>query len=333
MTKPDVERPLSRATCRAVAELLGAIDRVSLVGSGLVHHVYRVSGPHGTLIVKQRGSECAGLPGIAVLPEDITYEQSALSALAAVAPDLVPSVLNFVREDSALVLTDLPIDYSLDDVLRDGGVTPADCNRVGAALGRVHTGLATLDAESIDQRPEYYEKNLYERIGYHGEPVLDAVADRLRSQERQLVWGDPSPKNIGFGRVMSGVSFYDFEAFHCGNRVFDLGFLAGHVLLHTFARPDRAGSLLGALMDGYEHTCAASVEGDLVGQVALAIIAYRAWSPVVLYPIDLPDGDSPGDLIQRAVKLVPHCDGRWEPLARALVPQCPVALSAADSRP
>lgn len=173
------------------------------------------------------------------------YEVAYFRTAAELVPSAVPRILGEDAEAGLFAMEWLdPVRHRLwKTELRDGRADPADAERVGAALVRIHAGTA--------DRPEVAERFPTDAI-FHAirlEPYLEAtaarhpdLAERLHElvaitagTKRALVHGDVSPKNILLGP--DGPVLLDAECAWYGDPAFDLAFCLNHTLLKCLWTP------------------------------------------------------------------------------------------------
>lgn len=101
----------------------------------------------------------------------------------------------------------------------------------------------------------YFRQNLQYRIGFLGMSVADELVNQLVCMDRQIIFGDLSPKNIGIS-PSGELTTCDLESAHRGNAVFDAVFLLAHLLLHSKDDPVRTIEMFhdGYLLDDEELT-------------------------------------------------------------------------------
>jgi 5-methylthioribose kinase len=171
----------------------------------------------------------------------IWTESATLGVLHDILPeDMVPRVLFEDRPNYLFAMTCAPDDsVTWKSLLMDGRVDPELAARLGAVLGTIHADGSThpalrgrlADTSLFDQlRVDPYYRTVAKR---HPDlaPKIEALiaAMDLPTEERTLVLGDFSPKNILVHR--GGLVLLDFECAHAGDPTFDLGFFLTHLLL------------------------------------------------------------------------------------------------------
>lgn len=277
------------AACRPHA---GRITRVQACTGGNVSHVFRVHGEAGRVIVKVRGRQFAQIPHIATDPALIAIEHRALLLHHALLPDLFPKVLAFLSEAHAMVMTDVfPDGRTWREHLDQRPATAEECTILGTVLARIHRATAGLSPLRDGDGDDLFRAE--HAYGYClracGHPALEEACRRLDALPgRQLVLGDPCPKNLSLadGRA----AFVDLDNVHHGAPLFDLGYLLAHLVLHHAARPEHLRPLAAEFLDAY--TLPGSHRpwrGDsLLAVVAAGVLLYRLESRIVPYPSAIP---------------------------------------------
>ncbi|QEH35902.1 methylthioribose kinase [Aquisphaera giovannonii] len=189
----------------------------------------------------------------------IWAERSALGLLATILPDgMVPAVLFEDRDEYLFAMSCAPDDSATwKSHLMAGRIDPEIARGLGETLAQIHIlapGRPALRGELADRslfeklRVDPYYRTIARR---HPEvaPAIEsliAAMDDLPEEERTLVLGDYSPKNILVHA--RGVVLLDFECAHAGDASFDLGFFMSHLLLKAvradLAHPGAGGPYL-----------------------------------------------------------------------------------------
>ncbi|MGW7312256.1 phosphotransferase family protein [Streptomyces sp. NPDC054865] len=294
-TTPELAAVLGPHLLRVLAACrphTGRIARVEACAGGNVSHVFRIRGEAGHVIVKVRGRRFARIPHLATDPALIAVEHRALTLHHGLLPDLFPEVLAFLPEAHTMVMTDVfPDGRSWREHLDPHPATPEECARLGGALSKIHCATAGLpplrdgDGDDVFRAEHAY--------GYClracGHPALDEVCQRLDSLPgRQLILGDPSPKNLS---VADGrTAFVDLDNVHHGAPLFDLGYLLGHLVLHHASRPEHVRPLAAAFLDAYALPGPRQPwrEDPLLAAAAAGVLLYRLEASTVPYPPTAP---------------------------------------------
>jgi aminoglycoside phosphotransferase (APT) family kinase protein len=203
------------------------------------------------------------------------YEVAYFRTAGEIIPAAVPRILGEDAEAGLFAMEWLdPHDHRLwKEELRQGRADPADAERVGSTLVRIHSGTAG-KAEVAARFPT---DAIFHAIRL--EPYLEATARRhpalaerlydlvrvTASTHRALVHGDVSPKNILLGP--DGPVLLDAECAWYGDPAFDLAFCLNHMLLKGLWSPaarDRFRAcfrtLAATYLDGVTWEPAAEVE-------------------------------------------------------------------------
>lgn len=293
---------------------VGDESHITEVSGGSVHHVYRVDAPHTAYYLKIRGQSFSRVPNVKVDPSDIRYEEKALRLCSTAMPNTFPSVVAYDEARSALLMTDVlqKGGRSLESILDSGDLSLEVAKTVGKTLGQAHIALSRLD-EAIrdDGDNKQYERNLRFRLSKFNYPSLDETVTLLRNQPRQLILGDVCPKNIGV-RVDGSISFFDLEQVHKGNPVFDLGFLLGHIPLHTQVHSVKNNPIGTAVLQGYldENDI---VDADLLTTIASATVLYRLQNDVIPYTCALNEQERSDVIAEARGYLTRSAEGTvWE---------------------
>jgi 5-methylthioribose kinase len=253
----------------------------------MVHHVFKLRGEENTAYLKIRGRRFANLDiDYPLDPKDILFEKKALKAFHRVAPDVFPEVLAFDIDRAAILMTDVnPSEKTFVDRFANNEVNVDIVTQIGRTLGRVHTAVGEIPNPMGRKKTtrEYneakYNQILDEKVTRNfGYQVLEDTAEALRAQPKQLIIGDAAPKNIGL-KESNTVSIYDLDAAHMGNTDFDVGYLLGHIILHSADNDKNLEEFPRAFISGYleEHGI---TDMKVVRNVALATILYRLDSDI-----------------------------------------------------
>ncbi|WP_221354644.1 phosphotransferase family protein [Streptomyces beigongshangae] len=275
------------ADCRPHTGVPLVTERVS---GGNVAHVFSVRGPAGRVIIKIRREHFARIPSLRADPALIGDERRLLALYHAAAPGVFPRVLAFHDDTHAMVLSDVfPDGRTYHQHLTERSATVREMARLGRALRRVHQ--ATRDAHApqrqhLDPRFPAYRRDFALRS--LGHPALDAACAEMAGRpEHQLVLGDLAPKNISITDARIGLC--DLDNAHHGWPLYDLGYFAGHLLIHHLNRPRELPALLTALLTGYDgERTLTRPDAALAATVAAGIVLYRLGDSVVPYSAGQP---------------------------------------------
>lgn len=261
---------------------------ITPVSGGLVHHVYKIVTNRAVYYLKVRGTTFAKMPSVKSRPEDIEFEYRALKQFHAIAPQSFPEVIAYDRAGSKILLSSIMTpDTNLEFLLNNGTVNSAHIECIAQLVAYVHRELC--DSSEIirgQNEDEYYENNLCYRLSSLGrQPLNDSVA-RLQKHKKQIIFGDLSPKNMAIDD--KGVYICDLDAAHYGNVVFDIGFFAGHLLLHTFNQ--RNSYLAEAFINTYLNNTSSHITDEdekLLARIMIGTCIYRLDNLMV--PYNLPN--------------------------------------------
>jgi tRNA A-37 threonylcarbamoyl transferase component Bud32 len=216
-------------------------------------------------------------------PDRILAEADALSLFKTMTPAHVPAVLARDDDELVIILELAPPDrHEWRELLMQG-----KCDQsVGRTLGQI---LSTWHHQSrtmvLPERLENGKARLYElRVApFHLDlatrwvgsgALLRSLADELMESSECLVHGDFSPKNVLHGP--SGTWVIDAEVAHRGAPVFDLAFLAAHLLIKATHLPQLRTPLhatLRAFLDAY--ACQIPQLPERLAEHAGAVIGVR----------------------------------------------------------
>ncbi|MER6408991.1 aminoglycoside phosphotransferase family protein [Streptomyces viridosporus] len=279
--------PRVLADCRLHTGVPLVIERVS---GGNVAHVFSVRGPASRVIIKIRREHFARIPSLRADPALIGAERRLLELYHAAAPGVFPRVLAFHDDTHAMVLSDVfPDGRTYHQHLLERSATVGEIARLGRTLRRIHQ--ATRDArapqrQALDPRFPAYQRDFALRS--LGHPALDAACVEMADRpEGQLVLGDLAPKNISLTGARIGLC--DLDNAHHGWPLYDLGYFAGHLLIHHLSRPHELPALVTALLMGYQgkRTLTRS-DAALTATVAAGVVLYRLGNGVVPYSLGQP---------------------------------------------
>jgi len=262
---------------------------ITPVSGGLVHHIYKIVTNRAVYYLKVRGTKFAKMPSVESRPEDIEFEYRALKQFHAVAPQSFPEVIAYDRTGSRILLSSIMTpDNNLEFLLNNGVINDADVERIARLIVRIHRELRS-SSEIIrgQNESEYYENNLYYRLSsLNRQPLKDAAA-RLHKHKKQIIFGDLSPKNMAIDD--KGVYICDLDAAHYGNVIFDIGFFAGHLLLHTFNQRDShiAETFVSTTYLNNAGSHITDEDEDLLARIMIGTCIYRLDNLVV--PYNLPN--------------------------------------------
>jgi len=274
----------------ACARHTGPITRVERATGGNVSHVFRVHGATGHVVLKIRGTRLANIPTISTDPALIAHEHSALQIYGHAAPDLFPTVLDFLPDADALVMTDVfPDGRSWHEHLDHHPATTGDTARLGRELARVHHAIAAVTTPIRPHGDDRFREHTFDFcLRPTGHPaLLTACAQLAALPGQQLVLGDVAPKNLSV--TGDRVAFIDLDNVHRNAPLYDLAYLLAHVLLHHLRWPDTATALATALLDAYARSDATPAQArrwaddPLMATVAAGVLLYRLAARITPY--------------------------------------------------
>lgn len=265
----------------------------SSLGGGVSNTVIRVQWRDGCLVAKQP------LPNLAVeddWPADVArvhneaaaaraYER--ILARADVDRGWVPEVAFENENDHVVAVACAPADATMwKHELLGGRVDPDVARITGAILGTVHAeaaGDTALRAQFTNKRPfdqlrvDPYHRTTAKRHPEVREPIL-AEAERTMNQDRTLVHGDYSPKNVLVDRTRDTPEAWmlDFEVAHWGDPAFDTAFMLNHLFIKSLYVADRHEACADAartFWSTYDERVSWDVERETVAELGVLMLA------------------------------------------------------------
>lgn len=226
---------------------------------GVSSDIWKVETPERTLCIKR------ALPKLKVQQdwfapvERNRYEHRWYEIARDTVPHSAPRILAFDDEALLFVMEYLPPETHRlwKAELLAGKVDPEFAAQVGETLGRIHQRTAG-DAEvaRMFNTGKYFEQlrlEPYLRATATRHPALATSLHRLADQtarnQRALVHGDVSPKNLMSGP--SGPVFLDAECAWYGDPAFDVAFCLNHLMLKRAVIPEA----LDALRESSHQLC------------------------------------------------------------------------------
>ena len=189
----------------------------------------------------------------------IWTESATLGVLQAILPEgTVPELLFEDRPNYLFAMTCAPDDSATWKThLMAGQIDPGIAAQLGTILGTIHAEApkhpalrGTLaDTTLFDElRVDPYYRTTARRHPDLAPRFDKLIADMNRpDQERTLVLGDFSPKNILVHA--NGLILLDFECAHAGDPAFDLGFFLTHLLLKAIHAHQKSPTQAEAFLD------------------------------------------------------------------------------------
>lgn len=255
---------------------LPRLTSVEVATGGVIHDVFRLVADTGErFYLKIRGNRFSSLPQFTCNPHDIIYEYKATVLLHDIAPENTPYPLFFDAERHFMILTDaLPNGQTLESLLCTREIRPTILNTIGTTLGFIHEGLKGV-REPIRGESEnlFLSTKLQQKFGRSNHPILNRLIEELSIQSaHQLIIGDLLPKNIGVNNDGLLITFFDLEDVHLGTIDFELGYLIGHLILHSHNSTE-AIDYISSLLKGYQKDDDQSVNRLKI--VALGSVIHR----------------------------------------------------------
>lgn len=299
-------------------QLNAKVLNVRVAKGGLAHYVYKVTTKKGNVYVKVRGKHFSMLPHIAMDPTLIKFEKQALQILSKIDAKTFPRLLGSDLKNNLIIMSDImPNDRTFEVDLNSGVVTKKDSENLGRTLALIHLKLSKIEKILINRDEQFYQKLLFYRFGIRSNTALDELIVDLKKLPKQLILGDLSPKNINLS-AKGDYSFCDFENFHYGNTITDLGFLAAGIIIHNLNNRKRGVSLLNAFLKGYSNILSTRNEEGLIKKIVLGIILYRLDNPIIPYSLPISSNRKIG-IVKNINKLLDKEKNiSWRELAQAV---------------
>ena len=288
---------LSPDAVSQLRRLLGDNVSEEEITDGVVHQVVRLKSSRSLVILKHRGFHCRRIPTAPLDPHDVRFEARALQLLNSLFPNLFPALLYFDEIAHTLILSDLAA-VDLEEGRRFlNSASPQrlklGCNLIVQTLAECHRSMRQ-SLPDVSLRPDgdqaFFNRNMFERIGYHGTEAAEALVQALAKLPRQLIIGDFGPKNMLIGEHSFRV--FDLEHVHRGPVVFDVAFFLAHVVLHRMHTDSAEAiqALIDELLVNYESVYSMNSDDRVViGPIIAAVMAYRLKNPIVPYALNLTD--------------------------------------------
>jgi aminoglycoside phosphotransferase (APT) family kinase protein len=212
---------------------------------GVSSDIWRIDLPVGPVCVKRALAKLRVAADWHAPVERNRFEAAWMRRANAAVPGAAPKLLGQDERTGALAMQFLPpADHPLwKTQLRDGHADPAFAAQVATRLARIHATTAadpTVAAE-FPTDAIFFEIRLepYLRATASAHPDLasrlEALIATTQQNQRALVHGDVSPKNILAGA--NGPVFLDAECAWWGDPAFDLAFCLNHLLLKCLWTP------------------------------------------------------------------------------------------------
>ncbi len=265
---------------------LPKLRSASVAFGGVAHYVFRLESDSNAFYLKIRDDHFPNIPSIKIDPADIAYEFKALSLLHVLLPDNFPEVVYFDPVRAFIVETSVnPDGKTLQQLFYEHIIDHNISCTFGETLRRVHDATKPItDPIRGNKEEAFFVTKLQHRFGYRHNHVLSEMIHELtHNHPRQLIIGDPSPKNVAIGSDGKHLVFFDLEDVHQGCAVFDVGFVLGHLILHCC---DSAVNAIMAVNGFLESYGVKDCDLRILRILALGTILYRLDS-IIPYPIDL----------------------------------------------
>lgn len=321
LQNPRVEERTENSYARLQAIIgahVGQVSGITDVTGGLIHRVLKLHGDRGVAVLKIRGESPVSFPEERIEPRDIDFERDALNLLWGLEPAVFPRVLGCDNERGVMLLSDImPEGVNLETRLNRGTVEPAEMRALGGIVGRIHRKLQNYSEPIRPDDEEEYRNRLQYTIGRYGHPMLDRVVEQVATPQ-QLTLTDLAPKNIGRDAV-GNPTICDPKWIFRGDLRYALGYLAGHMLVHSLDNVQRANDLTFAVLKGIQDSLPDFDKNDEVVQgVALGSVIYRTLHhKTVPYRLLIPQ-DEREKKAERAFDLLDKGTRDWEEIIRTL---------------
>ena len=286
--KSKISPLIKLSLLKFISETVGSTYRIDKIYGGLVHDVYKIRSRNISYL-KIRGKCFSMIPSLSINPKDIQHEKEALKIFSDLLPNIFPTVLGFNKKLSAIIMTDVnPSGITLKDLFEQGKVSPIMMKKVGINIGKTHYALRKItNSIRLNKDEDYYKRNFSDRLlkfNYlKANAFVSDLIEELRKMPRQLILSDLSPKNIGISKN-NKISFFDLECVHRGNTVFDLGFLLGHIILHSKNNSDL---LIRNTLNGYAKYVKNPINYRIIEKIMGLTILYRLKNEVIPYPLHI----------------------------------------------
>ncbi len=294
-------------------EILDALRRMHLLGTtnppgerltgGVSSDIWRIDLRDGPVCVKRALAKLRVAVDWRAPVERNRYEAAWMQRANAAVPHAAPALLGQDEQSGALAMAFLPpAGHPLwKTQLRDGHADPAFAAQVATSLARIHAATAAdpttaaqfpTDTIFFDIRLEPYLLATARAHPDLAQP-LEALVTITQRNQRALVHGDVSPKNILVGP--RGPVFLDAECAWWGDPAFDLAFCLNHLLLKCVWTPAATPGFL-ACFDALARAYVAGVTWEPPAE--LEARAARLLPGLFLARVD---GKSPVEYITEAV--------------------------------
>lgn len=274
--------------------IIGEVLDLTLEPDSLANFVYSINGENGTFFLKYRPPYFKTRPEIDRQQELIEYEVKAFQFIAKVmGPNRIPEMLYFDRSNFAFLTR---ASFNTSGVNFSSFLHQGDFDRnieeLGTQVGQLHslTYDNPLMIKPTNIAKDYYHEQykwLVKNVPYKNEASKQKVLNMLEvlsNKPKSTIFGDLSPKNI----VVSDdhITFCDLENASAGDPEFDLGYLAGHIILEGIKQDsintalDSIRKLLKAYKSITDRTTL-QLDTNLIAMFAGTSLLYRTFAGLV----------------------------------------------------
>lgn len=223
-----------------------ALPSVEKLAGGVSSDIWRIDLPSGPICIKRALAKLRVAVDWYAPVERNAYEVAWMETAGAMAPGSAPPIIAHDPDAGLFAMEFLDPDrYQVwKEELRQGRADPGFAAEVGRRIAAIHA--ATADNEKIARK--FTTDKIFHAIRL--EPYLEATAAQhpdlgdvlyglsrqTAENQRALVHGDVSPKNIMVGP--NGPVFLDAECAWYGDPAFDITFCLKHMFLKCLWKPE-----------------------------------------------------------------------------------------------
>lgn len=243
------------------------------ISDGLVHDVRRIYSGKKIFYLKIRFNHFNSDRSIKINPSDIIKEKKAIELVSRRYHNTTAKIIYYGKNFLLLDNVENIKTKNVYDKLYNHKLTTIEAKLLGKEIRNFHQKMSGIKGTIGDKSKEksLYNNYLYWRFGlWKIKPLNDLITVLTTKYPRQYIYGDFNPKNIFLSRKK--MILVDLETFHKGNAIFDVGFLAGHIIFHFLNNKKLAKNLLEAFFVGYDLK---NRHKDMAIKIALATIYYR----------------------------------------------------------
>jgi len=257
---------------------------------GLVHYCYHVNTPNNSYVAKIRANKFAKLE-IQSFPEDIEYELESIRYHHQYFPQVFPEIIESDSNKGIIIMSNLLLrGNKLSDFYKNTPIQLPLLFRTASLLGSIHnqTNYAEIKSCYLPFFESQFKNNLIYKFGFTTKSkFLYTLKETLSKDEKGLLIGDRSPKNIGF--VNHEIKFFDLELTSVGSYNLELGMLLAHfILLSINTMVDIESLLEKCIVEYLKYNSKYKLEKTILASTILGILYYRIFSPVVKFNHGLP---------------------------------------------